>query len=135
MIPSGEILLDDDFTIVDQPSKTYKIDFDKKIINGYIDGIEAVKQSIFKILNTERYKYVIYSWNYGIEIDDLFGEPVDYVCPELTRRITDALLQDTRILSVGDFNFETKKRGKISVNFTVKTIYGDAEGVEMVVNI
>ena len=45
----------------------------------------AVKQAVYKIIMTERYQYIMYSWNYGVELLDLFGEPVTYVCPELKR--------------------------------------------------
>ena len=47
----------------------------------------------------------MYSWDYGVELADLFGEPVSYVCPELERRITEALLQDGRIEGVDGFSF------------------------------
>ena len=96
--------------------------------------MEAIKQTIFKILNTERYKYIIYSWNYGIELEDLFGQPVLFVCPEIERRVKEALLQDDRITEVDSFDFDISKRGVVSVTFTVHTIFGDLdEG--MVVNI
>lgn len=115
-----------EFEIKQQPSKTYKIDLDKDKIRGYVDEIEAIKQAIYKILNTERYKYLIYSWNYGIELADLFGEPIPYVYSEIKRRISEALTQDDRIDSVDAFSFENKK-GIVSATFTVHTIYGDIE--------
>lgn len=124
MIPSENIGVA--FQIKQQPSKTYKIDLDKSKIKGYIDEIEAIKQSIYKILNTERYKYLIYSWNYGIELEDLFGEPIPYVYSELKRRISEALTQDDRIESVDAFSF-TNKKGVVSATFTVHTIYGDVD--------
>ena len=74
-------------------------------------------------LHTDRYRHVIYSWQYGVELDDLFGQPKDYVCAELRRRITEALTQDGRIQAVRDFEFTTSGR-KIGVSFTVNTIYG-----------
>lgn len=115
-----------EFEIQEQPSKTYKIDLDKDKIRGYVDEIEAIKQAIYKILNTERYKYLIYSWNYGIELADLFGEPIPYVYSEIKRRISEALTQDDRIDSVDAFSFENKK-GIVSATFTAHTIYGDIE--------
>ncbi|OOM82337.1 hypothetical protein CLPUN_03060 [Clostridium puniceum] len=124
MIPSVES--DFEFEFQEQPSKTYKIDIDKERIIGYIDEIEAIKQSIYKIINTERYDYLIYSWNYGIELSDLFGEPIPYVYSEIKRRITEALTQDDRIDSVDAFSFENK-RGIVSVTFTAHTIYGDVD--------
>ncbi|RKJ76112.1 DUF2634 domain-containing protein [Butyricicoccus sp. 1XD8-22] len=68
---------------------------------------------------------MIYSWNYGIELADLFGMLVSYVCPELERRIIEALTQDSRIQSVTDFTFESPKRNVLHTTFTVHTIFGD----------
>ena len=96
-------------------------------------SIAVISTVIYKILNTERYQYIIYSWNYGIETLDLFGEPISYVCPEIERRITEALIQDDRIESVDSFEFDYSKKGKVHVKFKVHTIYGDTEQ-EKVVN-
>jgi phage baseplate assembly protein W len=108
--------------------------FDTNRILGTCDSLDAIKQTVFKILNTERYAYIIYSWNYGIELKDLFGQPVMYVCPEIERRVQEALLQDDRITAVDNFEFDTSKRGVVSVSFTVHTNVGDLNE-EMVVNI
>ena len=81
-----------------------------EIIKGKTDYIEAVKQAVYKALNTERYDYPIYSWNYGVELKDLFGMSRDYAISELPRRITEALITDDRIISVDDFQFSYKKR-------------------------
>lgn len=132
MIPSTNGFLEQDFVIEEQPSKTYKMHLDENIILGYADGQEAMVQVIFNILNTERYQHVIYSWNYGIELIDLYGQPVSYVIPELKRRITEALTWDERIIGVDNFSFNVDK-GKITCNFTVHTIFGDIE-TEKVVN-
>ena len=104
--------------------KTYKLNLTDNKICGFTDGIAAIEQAVFKILNTERYKYPAYSPNYGVEIEDLFGQETEYVCAELERRITEALTQDERIESVDDFEFETDK-GKVNTKFTVQTIYGN----------
>ena len=97
MIPSVQDDLQEDFDIITQPTKTYKLDIEKNIIVGYCDGIEALKQAIYKILNTERYDYLIYSWNYGVEIKNLIGEETTLVITELERIIKEALMQDDRI--------------------------------------
>lgn len=111
------------------PSLNHKMILDGNRIINKCDKLEAMKQVIYKIIMTERYKYLIYSWNYGIELADLFGEPVYYVVPELERRITEALTQDDRIESVTDFDFDISKRGVVVVKFTANTIFGkiDAE--------
>ena len=133
MIPSTTAFLEQDFEIEEQPTHTYKMNLTGEFVRGYTDNQEAMKQAIYKILNTERYQYVMYSWNYGIELLDLFGEPVSYVCPELERRITEALTWDDRINSVDNFEFNIPKKGEILVTFTAHTIFGDVVA-EKVVN-
>lgn len=133
MIPSTTAFLEQDFEITEQPTHTYKMNLESNLIRGYTDGQEAMKQAIYKILNTERYQYVMYSWNYGIELLDLYGEPVSFVCPELERRITEALTWDDRIQSVDNFEFNISKKGEILVTFTAHTVFGDVVA-EKVVN-
>lgn len=133
MIPSITAFLEQDFEIENQPTHTYKINLESGLVRGYIDGQEAMKQAIYKILNTERYQYVMYSYNYGIELLDLYGEPISYVCPELERRITEALTWDERIESVDNFEFNISKKGEVLVTFTTHTIFGDVVA-EKVVN-
>lgn len=60
-----------------EPSNTFFIDFEKGRISGFVDEREAVKQAIMLILNTERYKFLIYSWNYGVELEELIGTHPD----------------------------------------------------------
>ena len=133
MIPSTTAFLEQDFEITEQPTHTYKMNLESNLIRGYTDGQEAMKQAIYKILNTERYQYVMYSWNYGIELLDLYGEPVSYVCPELERRTTEALTWDDRIQTVDNFEFNISKKGEILVTFTAHTVFGDVVA-EKVVN-
>lgn len=133
MKPSTTAFLEQDFEITEQPTHTYKMNLESNLIRGYTDGQEAMKQAIYKILNTERYQYVMYSWNYGIELLDLYGEPVSYVCTELERRITEALTWDDRIQTVDNFEFNISKKGEILVTFTAHTVFGDVVA-EKVVN-
>ncbi len=126
MIPETDIYLPD-FKIVTIPTKTYKMELEENSnrISGFTDGQEAMKQAIYKIIRTERYKYIIYDWNYGIELEDLFGMPVNYCVPEIERRIREALLQDTRINEVSNFEFDTNKKGVVLVKFTAYTEFGE----------
>ena len=127
MIPSTTGFLEQNFELEEQPTYTYKMNLDTGSIRGYTDGLDAMKQAIFKILQTERYQYIMYSWNYGIETLDLYGEPISYVCPELERRITEALLWDERIESVDNFEFDLPQKGVIHVSFAAHTIFGDVQ--------
>ena len=100
-------------------------------INGSVEDLDAVKQAVYFILNTERYHYLIYSWDYGVELQDLMGQPMSYVIPEVERRITEALIQDERIESVTDFEFE-KEKETLKVSFKIASIFGSFEsGVEI----
>lgn len=134
MIPSASAFFEQDFELDEQPTLTYQMNLNRKSIQGYTDKLEAMKQAIFKILSTERYQYIMYSGNYGIELLDLYGEPITYVCPELERRITEALTWDERIESVDDFEFDTSKKGEILVTFIAHTVYGDV-AAERTVNV
>jgi hypothetical protein len=121
---NGQIpLLNESFK--EMPSYTYRMDIKKERIAGNIDQAIAMEQAIYKVINTERYQYLIYSWQYGIELQDLIGHPVDYCVPEIERRITEALLCDTRIRGVSDFNFNISQKGSIGVEFSVQTIFGN----------
>ena len=118
-----------------QPSYTYHLSLAKETVEGMTDGREAIKQAIYKILNTERYENLIYSWNYGIELKDLFGKPAPYVYALIQRRIEEALTQDDRIQSVEGFSF-SKRKGSVAVSFTVKTIEGDIKsGMEVALRV
>lgn len=125
MIPSTNGFLDTKLQIVEQPSLTYRMNLTENDVRGYADGLTAMEQAIFRILSTERYQSVIYPWWYGVELNDLFGEPATYVCPELERRITEALTTDTRITSVTDFNHDLRTKGVIHTTFVVHTVFGD----------
>lgn len=109
-----------------EPSNTFFIDFEKGRISGFIDEKEAVKQAIMLILNTERYKFLIYSWNYGIELEELIGTHPDIVEDEVERLISEALLQDDRITAVYDFEF-SRNKDTLLVSFKVDSVYGDID--------
>ena len=126
MVPKNFVNIPD-INIVTIPTKTYKMELEETSdrISGFTDEQEAMKQAIYKIIRTERYKYIIYDWNYGIELEDLFGMPVNYCVPEIERRIREALLQDTRISEVNNFEFDTSKKGVVLVKFTAYTEFGE----------
>lgn len=127
MIPQQkDISFDDALEIVTDQSKTFRLNIDKKRVNGMVDGLDAVKQAVCKILITERYEHEIYSWNYGIELNDLIGCPSDYAYPEIERQIREALMQDERITEVNEFHFNQDK-GTIGVEFNIETIFGSAK--------
>lgn len=114
-----------------QPSHDYKLDIERDRMRGTVENQEAVLQAVYFILNTERYAYVIYSWNYGAELLDLIGQPIDYAMSEVKRRITEALLADDRIESVDGFDF-VQTKNTLTVTFTVHTVFGDINAIKEV---
>lgn len=115
-----------EFTDTEIPSKDYFLDIENGEIKGTVEDLEQVKQAVYFMLGTERYEYIIYPWEYGVELNDLIGQPYSYVVPEIERRITECLTQDERINGVSDFTFE-KQKNKIHVSFVVSTIFGTFE--------
>lgn len=111
------------FQVGKQPNLTYQMKIDEEKIYGKINHLSAVEQACYKILNTERYQYVIYSWGYGIELQELFGKPIPYVFAELPRRISEALCYDDRVKEVTNFELSHKK-GEVLAKFEVITAYG-----------
>lgn len=103
-------------------TKTYKLS--KINIQGFTDELEALQQATYKVLNTEKYEYPIYSFDYGIELENLIGQDPVYVKVELKRRIEECLLEDERIQSVDNFNFVVTG-DEMLCTFDVESIYGD----------
>ena len=47
--------------------------YDKSGKHILLEGTEAIKVWVYKALATERYTYLAYSWQYGIEIKPFIG--------------------------------------------------------------
>ena len=122
MIPQNSIDVELTTQEIIETSRTYKMVGNR--IQGYTDGLEALKQAIYKVLNTERYEYPIYSFNYGIELESLLGKDPIYVQIELKRRIRECLLRDDRITEVDNFRFEMAG-DTIKCTFDVHSIFGN----------
>lgn len=102
-------------------SRTYKLSETK--IEGFTDGLEALKQAIFKALATERYEHPIYSFSYGVAWKELIGEEQPYVRAEMKRMIRETLLKDSRIQDVDGFTFSFSGDSCLCT-FQVASIYG-----------
>lgn len=114
-----------------KPSRTWKVA--NGHIQGQIDGLEAVKQAIRLILSTERFAYIIFSPDYGMEWLGLIGKDRAFVKADAPRRIEEALAEDDRITGISDFDI-VFHREEAHVAFTVHTIFGDV-GIERSVEI
>ncbi|MCI9181095.1 MAG: DUF2634 domain-containing protein [Lachnospiraceae bacterium] len=109
--------------------KEYEIDFNTGQLTGRIvEGKEAIAVWIWLVLQTSRYRYYIYSWDYGNEFEDLIGQGYgkEYV-EAVTRKMTeDCLLVNEDIQSISDFRVNIGLN-TLSISFTANTIYGGIE--------
>lgn len=125
MTPEFNFMFEEELTNETMPSYTYKLDLVNKRIYGHIDELQAIKQAIFKILNTERYLNVIYSANYGVELERFIGKNLDFIKSDLQRTLEEALKADDRINGISDFEILEFSGDKLLVKYTVNTILGD----------
>ncbi len=117
-------------TYVDLPTNTFIIDHARNQISGMGAGLEAMRQAVEIILNSERFRWQIYNSNFGVEFNDLIGEGYDFIMSEIPRRVEEAFSVDNRILSVGNYAFSRDGTGNMTVTFDVVTVYGTIqEGV------
>lgn len=106
--------------------KEYEIDFKTGQLTGRIvEGVEAIKVWIWIVLQTPRYRYYIYSWDYGNEFEELIGRGYseEYINAEVQRMTEDCLLVNEHIESITDFSVGMEN-DQLTISFTANTIYG-----------
>ena len=128
LIPNqGAVTIGQDIEVTsaaDQTTRTYKMDLEAGRVAGFVDNTEAMEQVIFKILSTERFDFLIYSWNYRSETKSAVGTSFPVFSSEIKRVIREALLTDSRITDVVDFAVAQIDKRTADVSFTAETIFG-----------
>ena len=127
MLPQSNIDLSQGVVFQDQPSLTWIADPVTNRLRGRGDGWEAVRQAVEVIVSVERFKWQIYTPNFGTDYDGLLGTEAGYAASELRRRLEDAFLPDNRILGVKDYAY-TFSDTSLTVTFTAQTVFGDVPG-------
>ncbi|MFU0831689.1 MAG: DUF2634 domain-containing protein [Oscillospiraceae bacterium] len=92
-----------------------------------VEGLEAIKVWAWKALHTPRFRYEIYSWDYGNELESLIGQSYSQALKEseAARYVRECLLINPYITDVK--NITVNQSGdKISITGTLETIYGEA---------
>lgn len=90
----------------------------------------ALEVWIYKALKTERFEYLAYSWQYGIELKPFIGKVmgVQERYSELRRVITECLMVNPYIRSIDSFSIMPENRAElIRVHITLTTVYGEVE--------
>ena len=111
-----------DKPLVDEKTKDYVI----------VEGDEALKVWIYKTIKIARYRYPIFSTDYGTELEELVGDKYTkgYTESEAIRYIREALSVNEYIKNINiiDSNFS---EDNLKLRINVDTVYN--EGVELVV--
>lgn len=120
--------------ITSQPSKTFKIDWERKrLLSEKIDGVEAVGQAITVITAIEYKDWPILPNWFGTEMKFVYGTERDFTKANLERLIKEALSTDDRIISITDWQMEDKPSA-VKCYFKTSTTVGDLDS-EVVVNV
>ena len=63
-------------SVIEVP-KEYGLDFETGQLTGEIvEGIEAIKVWIWLCLHTQRFRWPIYSWDYGADLEQYIGQSI-----------------------------------------------------------
>ena len=115
------------------PSFTYNVK-ETRII-GDVDGLEALKQSIYRRILTERYAYSIYDGNYGTELEQYIGQSFEFLETTIENTLRDSLLQDDRISNVIVTSVTRDALDSALITFDVFTNLGIISGLEVGINV
>ena len=124
---------DDDIEEITLPSLTYQVSNGRII--GNIDGLDAMRQAIDKLLRTERFIFEIYSDQYGNDLDEVIGKEYEYVEADIARILDEAILGDDRVDSVEVTSISQQSSNSLLANVSVATMFGTiTTGVEVEVS-
>ena len=109
--------------------KEYGIDFETGQMTGKIvEGIEAIRVWVWCAMDTQRFRYGIYSWDYGADFEQYIGQSVtqEFLDTDAHDEVEETLLINPYITGIDDFEIEMDGE-HLHIAFTVHTIYGDTE--------
>ena len=104
----------------------YSIDFATGQLTGKIvEGIEAIKVWVWLCLRTQRFRYPIYSWSYGTDMEQYIGQglTIEYLETDLKDEIEEALRVNGYITGIEDYSC-IQTGSKVQIQFTVQTTLG-----------
>lgn len=128
-IEEAEADIDDDQDQDENLPVEYGINFKTGQLTGkLVYGLEALKVWIFLCLMTQRYRYPVYSWDYGIDLEQYIGKTysADFVQTDSEDEIKEALTINDHIQDVQDFTVD-RDDDSVKISCTVITDYGNVE--------
>ncbi|MDU4596435.1 DUF2634 domain-containing protein [Clostridium botulinum] len=93
-----------------------------------VEGNQALKIWIWKVLKTARYRYLAYSWNYGQEYETLIGKGLSAAALklEVERYIKESILINPYVKDIYNLNIIVEG-AKLNIDFIVSTVYGEVD--------
>lgn len=93
-----------------------------------VTGNEALKTWCYKALMTERYRYIIYSTDYGNELEEMIGQSYT---PNLTKAESIRFIEECLLINPyikGVSNLEVGfDGGRLTISGKLETVYGEME--------
>ena len=91
-----------------------------------VSGLEAVKSWAWRAIQTARYRYSSFSWDYGCELETLVGQPYgqDTRRSEAVRYVREALEVCPYITSAQAV-VEGLEGSSLHIRVVMRTVYGD----------
>lgn len=111
----------------DNTVREWGVDFNSGQLTGeLVSGKKAIKAWIWKAMMTERFRYAIYSWNYGSELDSYIGKYLteEYRKTDIKLALEDTLLVNENITEIRNYKAELKK-DVLYLSFTAVTKFGE----------
>lgn len=108
--------------------REYAIDFSTGQMTGkVVEGAEAIRVWVWLCLKTQRFRYPIYSWDYGADVEQYIGKALtdEYLEVVLKNEIEDALKVNRYITGISEYTF-VRQGEKVEIRFTINTTLGEA---------
>jgi hypothetical protein len=110
----------------------YDWDYDNdclKLVDGkpqIVSGLKAIKVWCWNALQTDRYRYIGYTWSYGHELKALYGRGFtqEAGAVEVQRYTKECLLVNPYITDVTDFSISFSG-DTVTASFKIVTPYGE----------
>lgn len=94
-----------------------------------VEGKEALKSWIDKLIRTEKFKFKIYEdVEYGISLESLLGSklPRSFIQAEIQRELTEEINKHEDVTNISSWQFNADG-SRWTIAFRVHSIYGDLE--------
>jgi hypothetical protein len=99
-----------------------------KPTGALVRGAEAVKVWAWYALQIPRYRYAMYTWDYGTETEELIGSTAspEYINSEVKRMVEECLLVNPFITGIEDFKGEITE-DVLTISMRLITPFGEED--------